>query len=314
MYDNGLLKHFEDNSTSGGFLNVGREGFIKNLDTIISKTSKCIVGDHSFYSKTHNSNGTLNKLQADAEILLSQLYAKAGINSSIYLPAESHGGKFLLCDDVEKSNVLLACDFLSKRFQSSRQRVRPFLSSDKHGINPSRCLTLHAMQQQTKMRILDTASFNTDRHLANFFYTLERRASESREQNDEDKSMAGQIMDYFKSLKPDKADDIVAIDFESSGKNVAKMQNGYKYGDMFDGYMNDFQRGLMKRPEMIDEFKNNEALAELIDKEDFAEVIGSLNPSEVAQDIKATIGYEVDSGFVDTLSKSYDDMAEILAQ
>lgn len=307
MYDNGLLEYYRTNAFKDGFIDTEKVGILKSLNSINLKTMQCTIDGRSYYSKVHTPDGIL-KANADAEILLSQIYTKLGIPSSIYIPAQNQGRTFLLCDDVEKPNVVLATNYISKQFSSNKPRVMPFLSNGALQ-NSSRLYTKHAMAQQTKMRILDTASFNTDRHLANFFYTLQRALPEK--EPIEDYSVLGRISSYFRSLNPNKAEDVVAIDFESSGRNVEAMLNEDE-SNLINNYMNDFQRGVMSRTEMLEEIKSNEALATLIDKPQLAEDIGSLNPASVAEDIKQTTGYEVDVKFVDTLSKAYDEMAECL--
>ena len=65
---------------------------------------------------------------------------------------------------------------------------------------------------------------------------------------------------------------------------------------------------------MIEQFKINETIAPIIDVKQAAEEIGNINPNEVAKDIKQATGYTVDQGYVDYISKSFDNMAEDLTQ
>ncbi len=307
MYDNGLLKYYNKFATGEGYLDTTKIGFVKNLDMVMFKATRCQIEGKSYYVKSHSLKGILHKPQADAEILLSQIYSKLGIPSSIYLPAQHQGEKFLLCDDVEKPNVVLATNYLAERFNAKHPMLTPFLSSTRTGANSQKLYTKNAMQQQTKMRILDTASYNTDRHYANFFYTLQRDVKPQT-----DYSLHGQVINYFRSLVPNKVEDVVAIDFESSGGNIQTLQGGRDANEPFNSYMNDFKPGVMTRSEMLTEIQTNDCLAELIDKQELAESIGSLDPSGVASDIEETTGYEIDPKMVDTLAKSYDEMAELL--
>lgn len=303
MYDNGLLKYYRQNAL-GGFLDTTKIGLIKNTDMIISSVAKCSINDKSYYIKKHGLADNLYKPRADAEILLSQIYSKLGVPSSIYTPAQYNGEQFLVCDDVEKSNVMLASNYLASRFSLNKPRLMPFLSQGRVGANPHTFFTKNAMAEQTKMRILDTASYNTDRHMANFFYTLERDFKP-----EQVGTIGEQIVSYFRSLVPNRATGVVAIDFESSGGNISVIADG---GEPLNGYMNDFQNALLTRQEMLNRIQNNEKLESVIDKQDFAEEIGSVNIPSIAEDIKETTGYEVDSKMVDILSSSYDDMAELL--
>ena len=122
--------------------------------------------------------------------------------------------------------------------------------------------------------------------------------------------ISSQIMRYYRNLLPNIATDVVSIDYGASGTIMSDIAQDKQNSDTL--YENDFGYVSLSRENMINEIETNEQLAQLIDKKDLAEVIGSINPSLVAQDVKDTIGYEVDSSLVDILSKSYDDMAETL--
>lgn len=318
MYDNGLLNHYKFGNQKDGFLNVSDMSIIENINMVGFRTMQCRVDGSPFYMKLYNHEYPLSRLHGDAEILLSQLYSKAGISSSIYLPADRQGQKILLCNDIEKPNIVLATNYLSKQLSYSRQKTVPFLAKDYKGVNPSRLFTSHAMQQQTKMRLLDVASYNTDRHQANFFYTLEHNAPYLLQEGQEDKDevlFGEEIVNYFRALRPNKAKDVSAIDFESSGGNISMLlDSNYDENSTFNAYMNDFKKGVMTRPEIMREIKDSENLSQLIDKKEFAEVVGSLDPQGTAQEIEETIGYKVDERMVDVLSKAYDEMAETLLQ
>ena len=150
--------------------------------------------------------------------------------------------------------------------------------------------------------MLDVASYNNDRHFGNFFYVLER--DEHSRQEQEDFNFGARIVNYFRATRPNKATDVVAIDFESSS-SILYPRNEYVY-------MNDFGSKELTREQIYDKFKHDENFAELIDKDELAETIGSLDPSAVAKDIKQTIGYEIDEDFVDSLERSYDEIVVIL--
>lgn len=305
MYDNGLLKYYRQNAL-GGFLDTTKIGFVKNFDMLISSVTQCSIDGKKFYAKKLGIADNLYKPRADAEILLCQVYSKLGVPSSIYTPAQSQDEQFLLCDDVEKDNVMLATNYLASKFSLTKPRLMPFLSQGRVGANPYRYFTKEAMAEQTKMRILDTASYNTDRHMANFFYTLQRDIKP-----EQDGTLGEQIVSYFRALVPNRATGVVAIDFESSGGNINSM---IESDSPLNGYMNDFQNSTMTRQEILDQIQNNEKLESVLDKQDFAEEIGSVNIPSIADDIKEITGYEVDAKMVDILSSSYDVMAELLVK
>ena len=162
--------------------------------------------------------------------------------------------------------------------------------------------TKRCLQQQTMMRILDTSSFNFDRNAGNFFYKL--ISSNSNNPNEQTTIQQTQ-----------KADDVVTIDYEFSGDVCfhlieypdSRMRNAIEY-------YNDFSEECITRQEMFRYFNESEQLSELLDKKALAEKIGSLDPVAVAEDIKQTIGYEVDSEYAGLLAESFDEVAEALIQ
>ena len=309
MFDNGILKYYIDNPHKDGYLDSKVLGISHNVTGTKRKVEKVIIGGENFYLKSATPFEDVSKRNMDAEILLSQLYCKAGIESAIYLPAENEYGKFLVCDDVTQPNIISAGSHLFPYLSGTENHTLPFLCKANLGVNLPSILTQNAMMEQTKMRILDTASFNTDRHYFNFFYKLKRPSQQNGQQ---ESSMSGNIMQYFRNLISNPANEVVSIDYEISGEIIDRLARGYEDAGKESGYDNDFSYSPLIRTEMMEEIKSNEELANLIDKKEFAEEIGSLNPSAVAEDIKQTIGYEVNPKAVDVLSKSYDEMAETL--
>lgn len=319
MYDNGLLKYYQTLPSNNGFLDITGLNFTENLNLKRGKVRRGNINGSSYYIKSAVKAHQVNKDFFDAEIMLSQLYYKAGIRSAIYLPVTLNSTSFLASDDVERKDVVLA-----KRFQyecTGRTSLKPisFLSQQPdQEQNANKFFTKSAMAQQTKMRILDTATCNFDRHRENFYYSLNRPLSIPQSEQQEEGQFSGrQIVDYFRNLIPNKAKDVVAIDFGISGNVIPIVNMGRQYEDSFDIqsiYPNDFGPKLLNRDQMKDSIIDNKKLAELIDKEDFAETLGSLNPSEVAQDVLDTTGYKVDPAYTSFLSRSLDDMADILIQ
>ena len=326
MYGNALLQYYKQGFCKNGFLDADKIDAMRNMDLSVFSVRPYDIDGKRYYFKMHSRDCSIQKSRADAEILLSQIYNKAGISSAIYLPADNNGKQFLLSDDVQKPNVQLAMDYINRQYQATGQYKTPFLSNGSN--NASLYFTENAMKQQTLLRILDTASFNIDRHTGNIFYVLEQ--DDNTPACSQNNTLGSQIVNVYRSFagrkdnlsqqdEPkslNKADDVIAIDFESSGTLIEKvtLEPSLDYSETFDNYINDFKLGSMKREEMLEEFRINEKLAELIDKPAVAEVIGSLNPSAVAQDIKEVTGYEIDRKMVDVLSYTYDEMAETLIQ
>ncbi len=313
MFDNGLLKFYNNTINSKGYLNASTLGITHNVTGSKRKVEKAIIDGEKYYLKSVTKTPPIVKHNTDAEVLLSQLYCKFGIDSTIYLPAENSYGKFLICDDVASPNVVPAVSHLYPYLSGSEVHSLPILAPpEKLSVDLSQVFTKNAMMEQTKMRILDTASFNSDRHYLNFFYRLQHTPEQFEEQIGEDKS--SDVMQYFRNLMPNRAKEVVSIDYEICGGVLSRLAQGNKEADCFNEYENDFGFASLTRQEMLKEIKTNEQLATLVDKEELAEQIGSLDPISVADDIKQTIGYEVDSKVVDVLAKSYDEMAETLLQ
>lgn len=279
MYDNGLLKYYEKHSCNGGYLDARVLG-LKEENSISCKVSECSSAAGRFFRRVNGGGRVIEKFVTDSQVLLSQIYNKAGIQSAIYLPAEVKGKKFLLSNSVLTPETVLADDYIEGFPKFEYRFPIDFLNPRHTGAVVEKYFTERAMLAQTKMRVYDTASFNNDRHYANFFY----------------------------KLKDGKADDVVAIDFEIGSCAF------YPEDKLSDVFFNDFENHPMIREEMLEHFRTNEEFAILMDKDELAEEIGSISPTKVAQDIKQTIGYEINPDVTDLLERSFDQVAEALAQ
>lgn len=344
MEDNGLLNLYKTLPSKKGFLNVTKLGKVKN-SSIRRGATHNIINNQSFYLKSPISkqNG-LVKSMYDAEILLSQIYAKAGLTSAIYLPITIGDKNFLASNDISSPNVIPAVSHLYPLLGAeiggkTYLRTIPFLSkTDTYAkkYDSSQIFGTETMKQQTIMRILDVASFNDDRHEMNFFYNIRKMPQSLQGSNsipcddpniDKPKtyfpSLAHcrsaqdaifnlqseqQIMDYYRSFRPDG---VVTIDYGASGYSIYGI-NHHKINETGLEYSNDFSPQDIDATQFKQKLVESESLAELVDKKQLAETIGSLNPKEIAQDIEDTIDYKINPVLVDTLSRSYNDMAETL--
>ncbi len=322
MFDNGLLKYYRDLKSENGVLSTDFLSLSESLPKTDFDIKVVEIDGKSYYVKSTNRenypySSKKSKYKMDSEILLSQIYSRTGIESAIYLPLLHGNRQYLISDDVKNKRVVTANAHLNSYLAGTGVRAIPFLKDNKNFVvEPENVLNENTMQQQTKMRILDTASYNTDRHPLNFFYKLSHSLQEPPKDLEEmfsglkSPKISSQIMRYYRNLLPNIATDVVSIDYGASGTIMSDIAQDKQNSDTL--YENDFGYVSLSRENMINEIETNEQLAQLIDKKDLAEVIGSINPSLVAQDVKDTIGYEVDSSLVDILSKSYDDMAETL--
>lgn len=328
MYDNGLLEYYRSLKHNNGFLNVSSLGVNFNYLYTKNQVVHEDIKGKPYYIKSATPTRYFTKQMCDAEILLSQIYNKAGIQSAVYLPARNNSSSFLICNDVAKEDIVLASDYLIKKCDFP---YLPFLAPlEELRAKPTDIYTLHAMKQQTLMRVLDTASFNYDRHGANFFYKLQPTTSiqnsqvcslfnssqlEPNPQSSQNECVG--VLNTERSQTPravsEMVDDVVAIDFGVSGSVIAQLENNPD-ADKFNIYKSDFATFNTPREKVIKEIRTNERFAELVDKQELAETIGGINPSSIAEDIKQTTGYEVNPVMIDILSKSFDDMAEGLVQ
>ncbi len=317
MYDNGLLQYYQSLKSQKGFLDATQLGVDINLKLKNGKVRRGTINGKSYYLKSAIKAHKVNESFYDAEILLSQIYNKAGIESAVYLPATFSDGEFLVSNDVEREDVVLASKYLYTSLKGAKSVSIPFLAGEEDlKVKPTKFYTKQAMQQQTKMRILDAITCNYDRHRDNFFYTLRRPLDEPSSKETEESALpvGSQIVNYFKHLVPNKATDVVAIDFGISGNLMPLLNYGEQYASLFDSYYNDFSRRTMHRDEMIDRISSDENLASLIDKKEFAETLGGINPYGVAQEIQDTIGYTINPTYLNFLDHSFSEMAENLSR
>lgn len=313
MEDNGLLQFYKNRSYNGGFLNLGDIPELSEVKRIDGRISLYSSGVGSFYKKGVFFNNNIHKY-LDPEILLSQIYKKAGLDTAIYLPTkdETTGRVSLFSNDVSTSGVIPANGFIVANLDKTERSQMDFLNtSHTESLPMINYFTRRCLQQQTKLRVLDTASYNTDRHNLNFFYKLLQPQSTST--LEDNSSFQGE------ATQTPKADGIVCIDYEQSAINtytLVEFKESFNK-EMLDYYccfQNEFSTHRLSKTEMLEQFSKNEYLAELLDKPALAEEIASLDPVGVAEDIKQTIGYEVDPQYSHFLQKSFDDVADALVQ
>ncbi len=306
MYDNGLLKYYREKAYKDGVLICEDIPGLKHRGGL-GRISIFDVDGHKFYTKVSSYSCGSPKRMQDAEVLISQIYNKAGIKSAIYLPASMFSSSdMVISNDIQSSSVILAEDFLDKVNKESFYYLPNFLFPGIEDVDMSKHFTTHALQQQTKLRIYDIASYNTDRHQGNFFYELEQ----------ETQTLDSGNRQTAQSNMSNRADDIVVIDSEQSGlishSILDSMGDSQDEGSIATFYYNDFYNGRLDRDAILKQLRDNEHLADLLNKSELAEEMGAISPKSVAQDIKDTIGYEVEPKYVDFLEKSYDEVAETL--
>jgi len=319
MIDNGLLKKYFSNRRNK------KEEVVLDIFKMGSKLHPLLVRDKSALGVGRYYFKTCSKPERDAEVLLSQVYAKAGFSTAIYTPVsfceevgypdESYYG--VISNDVLKNTPVDASELLDSgqnavyeaymgvnnnkhvgSLLNIQDRYNFFsdfvlyknLPKDKSDI--TRHFTKDAARQMIKTRLFDVASFNTDRHTENMFLKL------------------GQNKDI---------EDILLIDHGFSGTRY------YYYDihecDIYESsvFCNEFCDGVCDttryivkktRDIMVENFKNNESIREFVTPSELAETLGQVDIKGTAEDIRDTIGYEVDKDYTNLLCESFARLAE----
>ena len=244
------------------------------------------------------------KGELDAEMLLSRIYEKNGFVSAHYYPVENDtehhklqldadmkkyfefaSGVVAATNDLRTQNTVKPCDSKAQIFESFGN-IFPFVN---HLVDGRDKLTGQfsdeAIKQLLVMRLLDTASFNSDRHISNFFYTV-------------DNSSGQEVVDGIKTF-----------DYGASGT----IRGGYFYNNFIVGGDFQYEKSL-NREQMLDSFKKNETVQMFLPKSESSEILGNINFQKEAKDLEEETGYHVGQDLVDAWAKSFDDMAEELSQ
>lgn len=296
MEDNGLIKYYKNFKRGRDLTNPKlHDGFSFGMvRTKSDELQACLTTpEGSYYVKT------ADKKQRDAEVLLSQVYAKAGLKSAIYLPA-GHISKYrcVVSNDIaKKENIVIAKDYFSDirskvlngvTFDSNTIACNSFYMPQKKEnaqVDYQKYITPDAMRNLQKARAFDLASFNIDRHHLN----------------------------YFLKTQGDLVTDVILIDHAMSGE-IFKNRNLVNDWLELSMYYSEFFYGKHFKDEIISSFKTNEVVQDFITPQELAESLGSVDILDTARDIRGTIGYKINQEYVDCIAKSFDDTADQLMQ
>ena len=287
MFDNGLLKYYKYKAYRDGFLDTAEARIKENAGArVFDNTVKCSSPTGKFYKKFRHF---FSKETADAEILLSQIYYGAGLNSTIYTPASDGYDLFLLCNDLNQENTIKAQDF-NKQITLETGCTEAEIKSIMANPNPSgrdivKYFSQRALAQKVKTRVLDAATLNPDRQESNYFYILDENG---------------------------KAIDVATLDYERSGIEATNRISFGRNTSLNSGYQNDFGISNASPTTVIDAIKRSEFVSSVVDLPSIAEEIGSIDVKDVSLDIARTTGYVVEPKYVDVLSRSLDRTAEML--
>lgn len=288
MHDNGLLKYYRHKAYRDGFLSA-KDFKLKediSIENWHATTVRCKSPVGDFYKKFKHY---FCKEMADAEILLSQLYKTAGLETALYFPVEENGHQFVVCNNVFTPETIEARayhDRIAEEQGGNTIGISSFMSEPFSDKNPVvKYFYKKALAERVKTRVLDSASYNPDRQDCNYLY----------------------------SLRNGRADGVVLFDYERSGLEASRIMH---YGSelSFGGYANDFGFKNMSRLEAIDALKKDEFVHSVADLKEIGEEIGKIDVKGTALDITRTTGYCVEQKYVDMISRSFDQTADLLVK
>ena len=225
-----------------------------------------------------------------AEVLLSRLYPKLGIDSVKYYPLVNNKGKLgVISKDIFGINISDGREFFREVMFKSAGTNDVFVDqttlyfSDK--VNRGKLGTINnflkyadedCFKQLFLLRGLDLATANCDRNPDNFF--VER--------------------DFDGVAKK-----LIALDYECSGS--------IDYNS--DYYYSEFGKR-MSCKNVIQAFKDNEDYQQYITRFEIAEKIATAPFDETAQEIKDEIGFVIEPEYLERMKITSDKIAEELAK
>ena len=297
MVDNGLLKYYPKYSDEFGRLRYDniKKANIKNIShrrTIVkSRIREGLFrkGDTFYYQKQLGGFYSKDRNEAedfvDAEVLLSQIYAKAGFNTAIYLPT------------IDKNNLLgvVSNDISTKQSQTMQNFGNLIICNpyeygrgiSEKDLKLQQYFEEKAFRDYVKMHVFDVACGNPDRHGNNFFVDVKRTGS---------------------GLPV--AEEVRLFDY---GHSICYLNNLYNLQVESYCFCNGLGNGNTKtKKEMIEEFKNNEYVNMFYTPVQLSEMLGGIDVIETAKDIKQTINYEIDDGLASNYARIIEDTAELL--
>ena len=288
MHDNGLLKYYRHKAYRDGFLSA-KDFRLKEEDSIQNwhaTTVKCKSPVGEFYKKFKHY---FCKEMADAEILLSQLAKTFGLDTALYFPVEENGHQFVVCDNVFKPDTIVAREFHDKIAEQQGDGVTGITSFMQQPFSDKNPIVQHfykeALAQRVKTRVLDSAAYNPDRQDCNYLYSLHNK----------------------------KASGVVLFDYERSGLEASRIMH---YGSelTFGGYANDFGERNLTRLGAIEVLKRDDFVHSVADLKLIGEQLGNIDVKDTALDISRTTGYCVEPKYVDMVSRSFDQTANLLVK
>lgn len=285
MQDNGLVKYFKDKASSNGYLQLNKVDYTQDPVLILKHN----IDGQDFYVKKCTPF-TLN-----AEVLLSQLYYSAGVPTAIYMPGQKGRQVVAISNSVESDCCIKASEFF-KNIHSENHQTHDYaaLSHFKNFqmVDYSKYYTEQGLRDLILMQALDTASFNTDRHMQNYY---------------------AQVNDPYGDLK---AQHFISFDYGASAGSSEKYLEHISFFNTFGTTCMNFDKdaSLKTREEMISCFRENETINSYMPRQDIAEILGNLDVKGTVKEIYEATGFEVDRYYANNIEKSICQTAEELAK
>ena len=286
MIDNGIMQYYREHRTKLGCLKTRELPFPQYYGEDEEEYLEFMKTPTQLYFKKEAEKDT-----ADAEILLSQIYKKAGFDTALYFPAlDKRSKRIVLSNDVRSEHSIAAFE-LHKKIGKQHPGHKFHECVPENGEYPfilPQYLAPKAITNTFRMNGYDVASFNTDRHFANYMY------------------------DYPNIFG--KYGDIKLYDFGQSGYIFSGANSGFltqrdvEFPNLFgDGEEKNYEQ-------MIWQLRNNQTVSKYVSSRELGEEIGNVDIYGTARDIKEELGYTIHPQYIDFLSRSFEQTATDLTK
>ncbi|MBQ3048300.1 MAG: hypothetical protein IJD48_04755 [Clostridia bacterium] len=286
MQDNGLLKYYREKADKAGFLITGELPFEK--DPVVKLKYK--MEGRDFYIKR------CYPFDVCPEVLLSQVFAAAGLKTAIYLPAIDGQCFAVVSNDVQTDNTIKGTHF----FDVIRDRIATDTEtaafSGKSGslVDYTKYLAPKAMHDLALFQTLDLACFNADRHVGNIYADLE-------DPYDEYRALGFVGFDYGASFTSSETD-----------PRLVKYYNIFGTGRSQTLF--DMQNFLQRKEDILNFLRENETINTFAPRHEIAETLAGIDTRGIVADIKEQTGYDIDKHYAARIERSLYQTAEQLDQ
>ncbi len=272
MKDNGLLKYYKIKRVIDGRISISSltNEVLKNND---ERFGHCIIDGKKYFVKDKYPTNRGDS----AEVLLSQIYAKAGFDTALYFPAALYGElkNCLLCQDIKGERVISPGLFDYPLTNNQAYYTKELYDIPQSEIKNSIYFSKDAVRQIIKMHVFDLASKNADRNKSNY---------------------------YLKINEDNIASGVKLIDYGFSAYYDSKL-----------GFYNDFSmKDLKNREDMVDFFKNDKTISAFVFTKEIGKELGKVDIWGTCLDIKEQTGYRVDREFAEEMQESFFEVSQQL--